>query len=650
MKVAGYARVSTDLQRDKETIKTQVELIQRFCQEKGHTLLEIFCDDGVSGTIQLCDRPGGARLVAQARKSQFEGIVVYKADRIGRDVLVNETAARLLYDQLGIAFMGVAEQIDLSTPIGRAMFTFQSAIGRLERENTLQRSMDATLRYAREGVWLGGIVPFGYRVEGKDKDARLCIAEEFIPEIGMSEADVVREIYRMAGDEELSCIAIADRLNARGIPTHYLRDGRQVVRNKRKQRTRGVWRGGRVRNMLVETTYKGIHRWGRRGSKRRANQEPRPVIERTVPAIVDETLWQRAQETLQRNRIVPPNTEKRQYLLRGLMKCSLCGLTYVGTVSKGGKAEHLTADQLRTAEVSGGRVLRRYYMCNGKNLSHQIYGQLNCRCPSGAIRAQELEQVIWEDVEAFLRNPGAVLNQLSDKLQDRFANTDALVQVVDKLQEDIRSKEDERSSLYRLFRRGGIPETELQKQMQEVALEERVLQSEAERLRTELQKAQDATNSLSTAEQLLRRLHSKLEGELSWETKRKIVEALVERIEIESQPKGSTDGGTNSGTNGFPSSKRQVPTITVRYCFDETISGLSANGRALNDRVSSDSTQSGGTLRGGTLNSATLGNGVPVDCPVSAAAQASDCTGVPVDFTATSVAPANVRRLKSVVI
>jgi DNA invertase Pin-like site-specific DNA recombinase len=74
------------------------------------------------------------------KAGQFQGLVVYKSDRIGRDVLVNETAVRTLYDGLGIAFIGISEQIDLSTPIGRAMFTFQSAIGRLERENTLQRS------------------------------------------------------------------------------------------------------------------------------------------------------------------------------------------------------------------------------------------------------------------------------------------------------------------------------------------------------------------------------------------------------------------------------------------------------------------------------------------------------------------------------
>ena len=61
MKVAGYARVSTDLQKEKETIKTQIELIERLCEAQGHTLVETFCDDGVSGTLPLDARPAGRR-------------------------------------------------------------------------------------------------------------------------------------------------------------------------------------------------------------------------------------------------------------------------------------------------------------------------------------------------------------------------------------------------------------------------------------------------------------------------------------------------------------------------------------------------------------------------------------------------------------
>ena len=435
--VVGYARVSTDLQREKESIRTQIECIEAECQKRGWRLGEVYCDDGVSGTLPLEARPAGARLLADARAGKVLALVVYKADRIGRDVLVNEMAARLLHDELGIHVYGVAESIELNTPIGRAMFTFQSAIGKLERENTLRRSRDATHRLAREGTWLGGIVPYGYRVEGQDRAARLVLSTEVDPRSGLSEVEVMRKIYRWAGDEGVSCIEIAKRLNALGVPTCYTRDGRKVPpsaslagegedrvdgqggsltdisgaledgsdavndensasatanapRGKRRVATRGVWRAGRVRNMLVETTYKGIHTWGKRRSRKAvgaANQSEPVLIERAVPAIVDADLWTRAQETLRCNRLCRPDIVKRKYLLRGLMKCAHCGLTYVGTVSEGRKLERVPESERAGLEVRGDLVLRKYYLCNGKNGSHQSYGKLDTRCTSGHIRA-----------------------------------------------------------------------------------------------------------------------------------------------------------------------------------------------------------------------------------------------------------------------
>ncbi|WP_238596586.1 recombinase family protein [Abditibacterium utsteinense] len=260
----SYCRVSSETQREKETVRTQIELNEKFCAANGYTLVETYIDDGVSGTTHLHERPAGARLLQDARAGKFDAVVVYKADRLGRSPLVNETLALEISGKLGIAIVGVAEQIDLSSPIGAAMFTFQSAIGRLERENTLQRSRDATLRLAREGAWLGGIVPFGYRVEGKERAARLVVADAVNPATNLSEADVVRLIYKLAGEEGKSSIQIAERLNVLGVPTSYARDGREVVRNKRKERTQEVWRPGRIRNMLVEPTYKGVHVWGKR--------------------------------------------------------------------------------------------------------------------------------------------------------------------------------------------------------------------------------------------------------------------------------------------------------------------------------------------------------------------------------------------------
>lgn len=61
--VVGYAQVSTDLQREEETSKTQVELIERYCVEEGYRLVKMSNYDGMSGTLPLEQRPGGRRLL-----------------------------------------------------------------------------------------------------------------------------------------------------------------------------------------------------------------------------------------------------------------------------------------------------------------------------------------------------------------------------------------------------------------------------------------------------------------------------------------------------------------------------------------------------------------------------------------------------------
>ena len=68
------------------------------------------------------------------------------------------------------------------------------------------------------------------------------------------------------------------------------------------------------------------------GEKRRAGKSPFPIPETTreVPAIVDGETWQRAQETMRRNLMYSPRNSRRQYLLRGLVKCGDCGLNYIG--------------------------------------------------------------------------------------------------------------------------------------------------------------------------------------------------------------------------------------------------------------------------------------------------------------------------------
>jgi site-specific DNA recombinase len=137
----------------------------------------------------------------------------------------------------------------------------------------------------------------------------------------MSEADVIREVFRLAAVERKSCRVIAVRLNGLRVPCAYVRDDRLLLRGKRKQRTSGVWRPGRIRGLIINKTYMGTHEFGKRTAS------GRPVVSRPVPAIVIEEVWRKAQANLKAHLLFSSPSARNQYLLRGLIKCGLCNPT-----------------------------------------------------------------------------------------------------------------------------------------------------------------------------------------------------------------------------------------------------------------------------------------------------------------------------------
>jgi site-specific DNA recombinase len=258
MAVAIYARVSTEEQRERQSIATQYEFGQRFCELHKLPVFRIFADNGVSGTIPLDRRPDGSQILMEARRGKFDQLLVYKLDRLGRDALLILNAVEDL-KKLGVRVRSMTEEFDTSSATGRLMLTMLSGFASHEREVIRERSVAGTNRVAESGAWMGGIVPYGYRKVGEKRDARLLVSNEIIAANGLSESDAIRLIYRLAAVERRSCFFIADRLNELRVPCAYQRDERLVLRGKRKQRTSGLWRPARVRNLIVNTTYKGLH-------------------------------------------------------------------------------------------------------------------------------------------------------------------------------------------------------------------------------------------------------------------------------------------------------------------------------------------------------------------------------------------------------
>jgi site-specific DNA recombinase len=490
--VAVYSRVSSDDQRDRETIQTQREAAERFlAQHPEYVVYRSYEDDGVSGTIPMAQRPQGRLMVADARAGRFQKVVVYRASRLGREEEDLFAVYNLFVESLGIELVGIMELLN-----DRMVFGFQSIMSAHYRRQFLADSARGMDRAAREGRYTGGIVPLGYRVEGRKEHARL-IPDDTVIWGDWTAPDLVRRIYYRLGVDGKSCRRIAVELNAMGVPTSYRREGRGV----RGQTTQGLWRPGRIRNLVVNPVYKGVLLYGRRRSKKSKRTQ---VIEAEVPvpSLVSADLWDAAQGTLASNRLLAKNTE-RVYLLRGVMKCGLCGLAFCG---------------------AAGRKGVWWYRCNGYLAER---GGKDKRCQAKSIRNTDIEHIVWQDIETLLRNPGELLERLRAEMEDRGDDAAALAEAERiTLKAALSDLDGRRRRALDMFEMGRIAVHELDERLNQIDDDRRKVAARLDAL------AVPEPNQESVPEDLLAAIRARLDAGLTDEERSEIVRLLVSRITV----------------------------------------------------------------------------------------------------------------------
>ncbi len=126
----------------------------------------VYEDEGFSGGN--LERPQFKQMMKDSHKQKFAAIVVYRLDRISRNI---GDFAGLIQDlgDRGIGFISMKEQFDTSSPMGRAMMYIASVFSQLERETIAERIRDNMHELAKTGRWLGGNTPLGYDSEGVTK-------------------------------------------------------------------------------------------------------------------------------------------------------------------------------------------------------------------------------------------------------------------------------------------------------------------------------------------------------------------------------------------------------------------------------------------------------------------------------------------------
>ena len=502
-RIALYSRVSTDEQAERGTIDIQVAAIEQWAERFNARVVDRYLDDGVSGTRPMAERPAGSRLMQDIDKRIFDTVVVFNISRLARSSLVALQVADEL-KRAGVALVSVTEPFDTSTPIGAFMLGLLAQVAQLERASILERTMLGTIKAVKQGKWVGGIVPYGYIV---DSDTKLSIANtEKLPGLDLTEADVIRMMYKMVGEDRSSCIKVADRLNALRIPTSYSKENRKLKKGKRLENTAGVWTAPRIRNIVISTTYKGLHYYNKRSKKPK-----KELIERSVPAIVSSELWQKAQDGLKHNRIAATRNAKREYLLRSLIHCGLCGRNYSGTAYSSKKG-----------------LLKPYYVCNGKNA--QLLDSSKAKCQSPSISGKEIENQIWEECLSFLMNPGDTILQLKNTQIPIEEKRKKLIADVDTIYDALQDNKDQRNELIDLHLKRIISEEDLKTKLTALSDYEKRAKDEIASLKNEIADLTIESVDTDNISALLDSLRQKAQGELTFSIKREIISVLVKEI------------------------------------------------------------------------------------------------------------------------
>lgn len=399
-RTAVYARVSSEAQARENTIASQLaSLRERVAADS--LMLEpddCYVDEGFSGSILI--RPALERLRDAAAGGQVERLYVHAPDRLAR----RYAHQALLIDELRRAGVDI---VFLNRPIGDTpeddlLLQVQGVIAEYERAKILERGRRGRRHAARSGSVsaLTG-APFGYRYVNRSDGggvARFEVVEE--------EARIVRFIFAWIGLDRLSLREVCRRLQKMGCQT---------------RRGSTHWYASTIRGMLDNPAYIGRAAFGRfhylpprpqlRPLRGRTKPSPHPVsrvaapteewIDIPVAPIVDKATFEAAHAQLCENKKRKRDRESGYvWLLQGLMVCRHCGYAYYGKIAP------------RTRGYDRTNVLR-YYRCTGAD-GYRFEG--NALCCNMPVRADQLEQVVWDRVKTVLQEPERVADEYRRRL------------------------------------------------------------------------------------------------------------------------------------------------------------------------------------------------------------------------------------------
>ena len=320
--VGIYCRLSNDDERDGESvsIENQKLLLQQYVRERGWNEIDVYIDDGYSGTN--FNRPGVKRLIEDAKAKKINVILVKDLSRFGRNYIEFGQYTDYLFPSIGCRFIALNNGIDtLNKDSSNDVMCFLNLFNEFYCRDTSKKVKAVKKACAENGMFMGTFPPYGYLRDPEDKH-HFVIDEETAP--------VVRRIFALRAAGQSYC-GIAAALNADGIlppgALYYQRKGK--TDNRKVNR---LWVNNTIKCILENEAYIGNMVQGQHGSIsykiRKQVDKPEDEwirVEGTHEAIISREIWDTVVSIDQKRVRKKKTSDGYKSIFTGLIYCADCG-------------------------------------------------------------------------------------------------------------------------------------------------------------------------------------------------------------------------------------------------------------------------------------------------------------------------------------
>lgn len=368
---AIYCRLSQDdgSLGESGSIQTQKAILTQYCQEHHMEIVDCYCDDGWSGTN--FDRPAFQRMIGDIEAGRVNTVIVKDLSRFGREYAQMGLYIEHYFEEKGVRFLSLAENIDSSQGLNNLVLPFTNVINSLYARQASEKTKAAHRARAKNGMFLGSRAPYGYQKDPNDRHHLIVDPEA---------AEVVKEIFRMFADG-IGYVRMTKILRERNIlnpQAHFNQNNPDYYKHSDYWRKPFDWHATSVRAILNNPVYLGKLTFGKTKTKgffdkRRVPTEESDwiVVEHTHEPLVSQELWDTVHQMMKARR--RENGSGHVQPFAGLVKCAGCGSSLNASYDK------------KKGKYTG-------FSC----WVYKNYGKQ--RCTSHAIGWQTLNRLVLEDI------------------------------------------------------------------------------------------------------------------------------------------------------------------------------------------------------------------------------------------------------------